>query len=94
MFPKNEQYGITSQLRRATSSVPTNLAEGSNRGSDKEFKRYIYIGLGSISEVEYLISLSLKLEYIDKRKFFELNRDIIEIRKMLSGLLRRVKERI
>jgi four helix bundle protein len=65
LFPKDEMYGITSQIRRASSSIPTNISEGCGRNSDKEFNQYLNIALGSASEKEYLIILSRDLNYID-----------------------------
>ncbi|MDP1677631.1 MAG: four helix bundle protein [Bacteroidota bacterium] len=65
-FPKEELYGITSQLRRAAVSIPTNIAEGSGRGSDADFKRFLQIAFGSTSEVEYLIFLSKELQFISE----------------------------
>src|SRR5450759_4961034 len=63
-FPKEELYGITSQLRRAIISTPTNIAEGCGRGGDKDFARFIQIALGSASEAEYLVLLSNELGYL------------------------------
>ena len=63
MFPREETYGVKSQLRRAALSVPTNLVEGNGRQGRKEFKQYVNIALGSLSEVEYLLDFSLKLGY-------------------------------
>ena len=87
-FPKDEVYGITSQLRRAMSSVPTNLAEGCGRGSDKDFSRFVQIAMGSASEAEYLILLSGDLNYLRKEateKYIEL---LNEIKKMLVALIK------
>mgnify|MGYP000119709517 CR=1 FL=1 len=69
LFPKDEMYGITSQIRRASSSIPTNISEGCGRNSDKEFNQFLNIALGSASETEYLIILSRDLNYIDTEKF-------------------------
>ena len=65
-FPKEEQYNITSQLRRACTSVPTNISEGCGRNSDKEFNHFLNIALGSSSETEYLIILCQDLNLIDE----------------------------
>jgi len=62
-FPKEELYGITSQIRRASVSVPSNIAEGAARSSDKEFIQFLYISLGSLSELETQILLSRDLGY-------------------------------
>ncbi|MBI3814365.1 MAG: four helix bundle protein [Nitrospinae bacterium] len=63
-FPKDEIYGITSQLRRAALSVPTNIVEGYGRQGRKELKQFINIALGSLAETEYLLDFSLRLEYL------------------------------
>ena len=68
-FPKEELYGITSQLRRAAVSVPTNIAEGSNRSHSKEYLRFLFIANGSIAEVEYLLHLSKRLGYIGEQDY-------------------------
>ena len=65
-FPKSEQYGLISQIRRAASSIPTNITERCGRGSDVDFARFLQIAIGSSSEVEYLLILSFELEYIKK----------------------------
>lgn len=64
-FPKEELYSLTSQIRRASSSIPTNISEGCGRKSDKEFNQFLNIALGSASETEYLLILSRDLQYID-----------------------------
>ena len=64
-FPKEEIYGLTSQIRRSSSSIPTNISEGCGRDSDLEFNRFITIALGSASETEYLIILAKDLTYIE-----------------------------
>jgi four helix bundle protein len=76
LFPKDELYGITSQIRRASSSIPTNISEGCGRNSDKEFNQFLNIALGSASETEYLIILSRDLNYIDTEKFEILEKEI------------------
>ena len=76
LFPKDELYGITSQIRRASSSIPTNISEGCGRNSDKEFNQFLNIALGSASETEYLIILSRDLNYIDTETFEILEKEI------------------
>lgn len=90
-FPKQELFGLTSQLRRASISVPTNIAEGCGRGSDADFKRFIQIEFASASEVEYLIFLSFELSFIIESDYLFLNNQIIEIKKMLAGLINKLK---
>ena len=86
-FPDDERYGITSQLRRAASSIPTNLAEGAGRGSQKEMAQFAQIAAGSASEVEYLIQLSTELGYLEEQSAGSLSENVQEIRKMLSALI-------
>lgn len=67
-FPKEETYGLISQIRRSPSSIPTNISEGCGRDSDAEFNRFLTIALGSASETEYLIMLSKDLNYLTTEK--------------------------
>ncbi|MAZ73614.1 MAG: four helix bundle protein [Flavobacteriaceae bacterium] len=64
-FPAIEKYGLTSQMRRAAVSIPSNISEGAARESKKEFKRFLYISLGSATELETQIEISARLQYID-----------------------------
>ncbi len=84
-FPKEELYGITSQIRRAVISIPTNIVEGSGRLTSKEFSRYLSIAAGSASEVEYLIMLSKELAFINEQESNPLLTEIDEIKKMLHS---------
>ena len=84
-FPKEEVYGITSQLRRAALSVPTNLAEGFARQGKKEFKQFSNIALGSLTEVEYLLDFALKLEYLNKENHQRLTHIREEAGRLLWG---------
>ncbi len=84
-FPKEELYGITSQIRRAVISIPTNIVEGSGRQTSKEFSRYLSIAAGSASEVEYLIMLSKELAFINEQESNPLLTEIDEIKKMLHS---------
>ena len=68
-FPKEEIYGITSQLRRAALSIPTNIVEGYGRQGKKELKHFVNIALGSLSETEYLLGFSLRLNYLKKDNY-------------------------
>lgn len=67
-FPKEEIYGITSQLRRASLSVPTNIVEGYGRQGRKELMQFVNVALGSLAETEYLLDFSLRLNYFDKKQ--------------------------
>ncbi len=86
LFPKDEQYGLTSQLRRASSSIPTNISEGCGRDSDAEFNRFLTIAMGSASEVEYLLLLSKELEYINTDSFDTLNKNVNLVKKKVYSL--------
>ncbi len=86
LFPKDELYGITSQIRRASSSIPTNISEGCGRKSDKEFNQFLNIALGSASETEYLIILSRDLNYIDTETFEILEKEINTIKSKIYKL--------
>lgn len=82
-FPKHEQYNITSQIRRASLSIPTNIVEGSSRDSNKEFVHFLNIAIGSLSETEYLTFFSYDIGYISQSQFEKATSLITELRKML-----------
>ncbi|MFS4415420.1 four helix bundle protein [Maribacter sp. 2307ULW6-5] len=90
-FPKHEVYGLSSQIRRAAVSIPSNLAEGAGRKSNKEFMRFLYISLGSLSEVETQLEIARRLNYISEDYFKNNEPSIFFIRKMLSGLIKSLK---
>lgn len=72
-FPKEELYGITSQIRRAALSVPTNIVEGAGRQGQKELKNFLNIALGSLSEVEYLLEFAKDVNYLTEAQYTELD---------------------
>jgi four helix bundle protein len=92
-FPKDELYGITSQLRRAASSIPANIAEGCGRGSNKDFARFLQIAFGSASETEYFFILCYDLNFIPETKYRDYLDSIIEIKKMLSALMKSLNQK-
>lgn len=90
-FPKDELFGIVSQMRRAAVSIPTNIAEGCGRNSDKELCRFLDIANGSAFELETLMILSLDLEYLSQNKFEEFDAKLNEVQKMIFGLKQSLK---
>ncbi|RJQ37388.1 four helix bundle protein [Candidatus Microgenomates bacterium] len=86
-FPKEEVYGLTSQLRRAVFSVPTNIVEGNERKSRKEYIQFLSISKGSLAETKYLLIVSRDLKYINDSLFDNLNEEINNIGKLLNGLI-------
>ena len=89
-FPRKEQYNIISQINRAAVSIPTNIAEGCGRQTQKELIRFLYIAAGSAHEMEYLFLLSIDLNYIDNEKYEMLSLKISELKKMLSSLISKI----
>lgn len=93
IFPKEELYGLVSQLRRAALSIPRNIAEGFNRASNLDYKRFLFISLGSIAEVETQIELSERLGFVSKENSkLILDRLVLET-KMLRTLIKRLEEK-
>jgi four helix bundle protein len=93
-YPSHEQFGLTSQLRRAGSSIPTNLAEGCGKLTDLDFRRYVNIAFGSSNELAYRLLLSVDLKYISVEDYTKLDEDCKEIKKMLSSLIGKLGKRI
>lgn len=92
-FPEDEKYGITSQIRRAVVSIPSNIAEGANRGSTKEFVRFLYIAVGSAAELETQLLLVEEIALID-RSTVDLIEKLQEVIRMLYGLIRSLNEKV
>ncbi len=91
-FPKHELFSLTNQIRRASYSLPMNIAEGCGRGSEAELARFMQIAMGSASELEYQFILSRDLSYIDSTKYFELNSAVVEVKKMLSRFIKSLRK--
>ena len=91
-FPKEELYGLTSQLRRAAVSVPSNIAEEASREHKREYLHFLYIARGSVNETKYLIHLSNRLCYFKRNDYEELNKLGEEVSKTLYGLILSVRK--
>lgn len=89
-FPSDEQFGIVSQLRRASVSIPSNIAEGSKRSTDKSYASFLRVALGSGAEIETQLYISKELGYISEKDYFKLIELLDEIMKMLSSLIKKV----
>jgi four helix bundle protein len=90
-FPSSEMYGLTSQLRRSASSVPTNIIEGQGRQFEKEYIQFLYIAKGSLEETNYHLFLAKDLNYISKETYDELYEICIRIKMMLFKLIKSLK---
>lgn len=91
LFLRDEMFGLTSQMRRAASSIPANIAEGAGREGDAEFKRFLIIALGSASELDYFILLGGELGYIEPAAANKAATEILEIRRMFGGFVQKLK---
>ena len=94
LFPKEERYSLTDQIRRAVSSVPGNVAEGAARQTKKEFINYLHMAQGSLSELDTHLELSRRLGYLEQESWASLDKQVERIDKMLSGLIRHQKASI
>jgi four helix bundle protein len=93
LFPKEEIYGIISQIRRAAVSIPSNIAEGAARNHNKEFIQFLYTALASLAELETQLIISGNLNYLTNDKFSLLNNRMNEIRSQLCGLIKYLKKK-
>jgi four helix bundle protein len=90
-FPKDELFGLTSQIRRAGGSIPANIAEGCGRDSNADFARFLQMALGSASELEYHVLLARDLKFIDSKSYEILNTQTTEIKRMLTSLIQKLR---
>ena len=90
-FPREERYGLTSQIRRASSSIPANIAEGCGRNGDNELRRFLEIAMGSASELEYHMLLARDLKMLDPTLYDQLNEQTCEVKRMLSSFIQKLK---
>ena len=89
-FPKSEQYGLMSQMRRSAVSIPSNIAEGCGKEGQAVFARYLRIAMGSANELEYQLILSHDLNYIGKGAFDTLSDEVNQLKKMLVVLVKKI----
>ena len=86
-FPREEMFGLTSQIRRAAVSIPSNIVEGKARGFNKEYKRFLLMARGSLEEVKYQVLLAKDLQYIDEEAYKEIIELAKKVGKLLNGLI-------
>jgi four helix bundle protein len=85
LFPSNEQFGLTSQIKRSVVSIPSNIAEGAGRGSDKELAHFLSIALGSAFELEIQMLLANDFNFLPQERFEKISAQLIKIQKMING---------
>lgn len=90
-FPRDEQYGLASQMRRAGVSIPSNIAEGCGRESNAELLRFCAIAMGSASEVEYQLLLARDLKYLTADDHTRLEADLLTVKRMLNAFTQHIK---
>jgi four helix bundle protein len=86
-FPADERFGLTIQLRRSATLIPTNIAEGCGRGSDAEFWKLLSASLGVANQLEYQLLLAKDLGFLQDEAFKSLTADVVEVRRMITGLI-------
>jgi four helix bundle protein len=91
-FPKDERYGLTSQLRRCAVSVPSNISEGAGRGTNNQFKRFLEYSMGSINEAQTQIELGHRVNYLLKEVYEQLINEALQIYKMILGFYNSLKD--
>jgi four helix bundle protein len=90
-FPKEEVYGLTGQMRRACTSIPANIAEGSGRGTDPEMVRFLQIAMGSGAELEYFVLLARDLDYLNGTIHDHLTNEVTQVKRMLTVFIQKLK---
>lgn len=92
-FPKEEIFGLTSQIRRSSISIPSNIAEGLGRESNKEFLRFLNISIGSLFEMQTQLEIAKNIAYLNENEFNILYEDSREVERMLVSFMKKIKER-
>jgi four helix bundle protein len=92
-FPKSEQFGLSNQIRRAAVSICSNVVEGFDRGTSKEFKQFLMIARGSLTETQAQLILAHDLRYIDDVNFKKLANQSVEIHKLINGFMKHLQTR-
>jgi four helix bundle protein len=90
-FPKQEIYGLVSQIRRCSASIAANIAEGCGKRGNPEFQRYLHIAAGSASELEYHFLLAKDLGFLSDEEYKKLDQSTVEVKRMLAGLIKKVE---
>jgi four helix bundle protein len=90
-FPKEERYCLTDQLRRSVISIPSNIAEGAGRQTEKEFINFLHIAQDSLSELDIQLEIAKRLKYIDERSWKDIDEIMVRVDKMLTGLIKSQK---
>jgi four helix bundle protein len=90
-FPREELYGLTSQTRRACSSIPANIAEGCGRSGDAELARFLQIAMGSAGELEYHLLLAYDLKFLNLEDYERLAEAAVEVKRMLASFIQKLK---
>jgi four helix bundle protein len=91
-FPREEMYGLTSQIRRSCAAIPANIAEGCGRGSNSDLARFLQIALGSATELECHLLLACDLSLLDKADHEHLAKEVTEIKRMLTSFVKRLRD--
>jgi four helix bundle protein len=93
IFPKEEIFGLTSQLRRCAVSIPSNIAEGFGRDSKNEFLRFLNISVGSLFELQTQLEIAKNIDHLKEEEFYNLYEDSREVERMLIAFMKKIKER-
>lgn len=91
-LPREERYGLTSQIRRCAGSVAANIAEGCGKRGNAEFQRFLNISSGSASELEYHVLLARDLKFLAEADYNKLHGEVVEVKRMLAALVRRIEQ--